>query len=292
MRRSYLYILIALTISFSICMNAVYAQKKKHSTITLDVMTFNIRMNYKDDGANNWQFRREYMTDLIKHYQPDLLGAEEAHYPQYVDMATLLPDYGSFGPVEGRQGAESVAVFYLKSRLTCIDSGTFWLSETPDKQSLGWDANLRRTVTWGAFNVKSSNRKVYLFVTHLDHKGKKAREESTKLLLKKVHEIAGNDQAFIVGDFNLREESVYYKTLTSGNGADAGFYDTNKLAERYYGPSWTYHGLGLIPIEKRPKIDYIFTNKKVRVTQFVNISEQRGDVYPSDHNPQMVTVNF
>lgn len=275
-----------------ISLGTTYAQKKKNKLITLDVMTFNIRMNYKDDGVNNWQFRREYMTDLINHYQPDLLGAEEAYYPQYADMKSLLPDYGAFGPTEGRQGAESVAVFYLKSRLACIDSGTFWLSETPDTQSVGWDADLRRTVTWGAFKVKSSNRKVYFFVTHFDHKGNKAREESAKLLLQKVHEIAGDAHAFIAGDFNFREESIYYKALTAGNKSVPGFYDTNKLAERYYGPPWTLHDFGLIPVEKRPKIDYIFTNKEVRVIQFVNIAEQRGDVFPSDHNPQMATVNF
>ncbi|NGM60610.1 endonuclease/exonuclease/phosphatase family protein [Sphingobacterium sp. SGG-5] len=276
----------------NLLVSETYAQKKLDDAVTLDIMTFNIRMNYQDDGVNNWQFRREYMTDLIKWYQPDLLGAEEAYYPQYSDMTRLLTDYGAFGPIEGRQGAESVAVFYLKSRLTCIDSGTFWLSQTPDQQSVGWDANLRRTVTWGAFEIKGSDRKVYLFVTHFDHKGKTAREESAKLLLQKVHEIAGDTQAFIVGDFNFREESIYYKILSSGNGTDRRFYDTNKLAEKYYGPSWTLHDFGLMSIEKRPKIDYIFTNKKIRVTHFVNISEQRGNVYPSDHNPQMATVEF
>ncbi|NGF55932.1 endonuclease/exonuclease/phosphatase family protein [Parapedobacter sp. SGR-10] len=267
-------------------------KEKRDFETTLDIMSFNIRMNYKDDGTNNWQFRREYMTDLIKSYKPDLLGTEESYYPQYKDMKSLLTDYGTFGPAEGWQGAESVAIFYRKEHLTRIDSGIFWLSETPDKQSIGWDASLRRTVCWGAFKVRSSNQKVYFFVTHFDHKGKKAQEESSKLLLKKVQEIAGDAHAFIAGDFNMRATSPYYKLLTSGYDTVPPLYDTRILAETYQGPSWTLHDFGSIPVEKRPTIDYIFTNKKVKVTHYVNIAEQRGDLYPSDHNPQMATVVF
>src|SRR5690606_9226812 len=183
-------------------------------------------------------------------------------------------------------------LFYRRDRLSIIDSGIFWLSQTPDKQSVGWDADLRRTVCWGAFNVKSSNRTVYFFVTHFDHKGKTAREESAKLLLQKVQEIAGDTPAFIAGDFNLREESPYYALLTTGYDAVPPLYDTRKLSEKYYGPFWTYHGFGSLPTAAMPKIDYIFTNKKVRVSHFINIAEQRGDLYPSDHNPQMATVIF
>ncbi|WP_262709323.1 endonuclease/exonuclease/phosphatase family protein [Sphingobacterium olei] len=255
-------------------------------------MSFNIRMNYQDDGINNWEHRRVYMTDFIKRYQPDLLGIQEAYYPQYVDMKDLLPDYDSFGPVEGRQGAESVAAFYRKNQLTCLDSGTFWLSETPEEQSVGWDANLRRTVTWGAFQIKSNGQKVYLFVTHFDHKGKKAIEESAKLLLQKIEDIAGDNQAFITGDFNFTEESPYYKILTTKQDITKPLYDTSKLAQNYLGPAWTLHNFGLMPIEKRSKIDYIFSNKRIPVVRFENIDEHRGDLYPSDHNPLMITVKI
>lgn len=293
MKKQHVYLLfIALAVSQCVCTPIGYAQQKKDCRDALSVMTFNIRMNYKDDGPNNWPFRREYMTDLINHYQPDLLGAQECYYPQYKDMRRLLPDYESFGPVEGRQGAESVAVFYRRDHFELLDSGTFWLSETPHKQSLGWDANLRRTVTWGAFTINSSGRKVYFFVTHFDHKGAVARQESAKLLLHKVNEIAGEDYAFIVGDFNLREESLYYRILTSGSGEAPPFFDTNKLAESYYGPWWTLQDFGKIPVEKRPKIDYIFANKNVGVASFVNIADQRGDVFPSDHNPQLAEVEL
>lgn len=281
-------LVILLIFKFLIGVEEIYAQNET----TLNIMSFNIRMNYQDDGVNNWEHRRIYMTDLIKRHQPDLLGIQEAYYSQYADMKNLLFDYSSFGPIEGRQGAESVAVFYRKNQLTCLDSGTFWLSETPDIQSTGWDADLRRTVTWGAFHIKSNGQQVYLFVTHFDHKEKKAIEESAKLLLHRVREIAGDNQAFITGDFNFKEESPYYKILTTKHEVAQPFYDTGKLTKQYVGPAWTLHNFGLMPIEKRPKIDYIFTNKKVQVIRFKNIDEHWGDVYPSDHNPQMATVKI
>lgn len=282
-----LFVIIIITITGA----NVFAQRKSKKS-TIDIMSFNIRMNYQDDGANNWEFRRDYMTDLIKFHQPAFLGTEESYYPQYLDMKERLQDYNSFGPIEGRQGAESVAVFYLKADYLCLDSGTFWLSQTPDKQSLGWDAALRRTVTWGEFKHKGTKRKVFFFVTHFDHKGTIARLESPKLLLQKVYEITGKDQAFIVGDFNMREESETYKILTKGTGTLPPFYDTNKLAEKYYGPYWTLQDFGKMAVEKRPKIDYIYSNRKNRVITYVNIADQRGDVYPSDHNPQLAKIEL
>jgi endonuclease/exonuclease/phosphatase family metal-dependent hydrolase len=291
MKNKVIYLLIVLTVAF-VCNVIDVSAQRKTKDLTINVMSFNIRMNYQDDGPNNWQYRRDYMADLIHYYQPGLLGTQESFYPQYVDLKERLTDYNSFGPVEGRQGAESVAIFYQKERFKLIDSGTFWLSQTPEKQSIGWDAALRRVVTWGEFSIKANNRKIFFFVTHFDHKGTVAREESAKLLLKKVHEIAGKVTAFIVGDFNLREESIYYKILTSGTDTLSPFYDTYKLANKPYGPTWTIQDFGKIPVDKRPKIDYIFSNKKVSVIGYINIADQRGDVYPSDHNAQMATIKL
>jgi endonuclease/exonuclease/phosphatase family metal-dependent hydrolase len=256
------------------------------------VMSFNIRMNYQDDGPNNWEHRRDWMADLVNYHKPALLGTQETFYPQYVDLKERLPEYDSFGPVEGRQGAESVAIFYLKSHYELVASGTFWLSPTPETQSLGWDAALRRVVTWGEFATKTNNLRVFFFATHFDHMGNTARKESVNMLLQQVHEIAGRITAFIAGDFNLRPDSDYYTTLTAGTDGLPRFYDTRTMAEEPYGPPWTIHNFGKTAVDERPRIDYIFTNKELEVLEYVNISEQRGDVFPSDHNPQMATIRL
>lgn len=258
----------------------------------LKVMSFNIRMNYQDDGVNNWGFRKSYLTDVIKKHKPDLLGIQEAYFPQFVDLKNLMVEYDAFGPVDGRQGAESVGVLYLKTKMCLIDSGTFWLSQTPAIQSLGWDANLRRTVTWGKFEIKDSGRKLFFFTTHFDFKGKQAPGESTKLLLKKVKEIAGQEIAVVTGDFNFRETSKHYKMLTEGLGDGYRFFDSYHLANEKIGPTWSLNSFGKTAEIKRGKIDFIFSNHRYRVSKYENIAEHKGDFYPSDHNPQVATYYF
>ncbi|MFC3196725.1 endonuclease/exonuclease/phosphatase family protein [Parapedobacter deserti] len=255
-------------------------------------MSFNIRMNYQDDGPNNWEHRIDWIEDMVNHYNPGILGAQECYFPQFQDMESRLNEYEAFGPVEGRQGAESVALFYKKDRYMLLDSGTFWLSATPDRQSLGWDANLRRTVTWGSFRDRNSDKPLFAFVTHFDHKGNTARRESIRLLKAKVQEIAGTSPAVIMGDFNLRPDSEYYSQLTTAADGLPAFYDAKKAAAHYYGPQWTVNALGAVPAEKRAHIDYIFTNSKMKVHEYINIAEQRGDVFLSDHNPQYAVIQL
>lgn len=284
--------LVLLAASASLCQAIWLRAQPEVAGPSIAVMSFNIRMNYQDDGANNWEHRRDWMADLVAYYRPGLLGTQETFYPQYIDLKDRLPDYDSFGPVEGRQGAESVGIFYRKSEYRLLSSGTFWLSPTPERQSLGWDAALRRTVAWGEFAIRPHGIRIFFFNTHFDHKGTVAREESARLLLAKVREIAGDATAVITGDFNLRPQSEYYRKLTAGADGLPPLYDTQAMTARPYGPAWTIHNFGKTPVEERPRIDYIFTNKKVEVAGYVNIAEQRGEVFPSDHNPQMAIIRL
>ena len=75
-----------------------------------------------------------------------------------------------------------MAIFWRTAELELLDKGTFWLSETPDQVSKGWDASYRRTCTWAGFRHRKSGQTCYFFNTHLDNDGKVAREESIKLL--------------------------------------------------------------------------------------------------------------
>ncbi|MCE7057343.1 endonuclease/exonuclease/phosphatase family protein [Algoriphagus sp. AGSA1] len=282
-----LKIYIPLFILFQCCSITTASAQKEPAE--LKVMSFNIRMNYADDGSNNWEHRKEWIADMVNHYSPDMIGIQEGHYPQYIDMVDMLSEYESIGPKEGWQGAESVAIFYRKGHFKLLDSATFWLSETPEMQGPGWDAELRRTAVWGAFQEKTSKRKFFFFSTHFDHKGDIARTESTILLKSKVKEIAGTLPAIIVGDFNLRPESPYYSLLTKGDDNLPAFFDAYIRARHTYGPGWTVNSFGGVPVEKRGKIDYIFSNQPLPVSHYINICEQRGEVFLSDHNPQLAT---
>jgi endonuclease/exonuclease/phosphatase family metal-dependent hydrolase len=210
-------------------------------------------------------------------------------------MQGRMPDYAFFGVGrdDGKQSGEYCAIFYNKNKFDMISSSTFWLSETPDKAGImGWDAVCNRVVTWGEFKNKTTGKNFFVFNTHFDHMGVKAREESSKLVLRKVQEIAGNKDAIIMGDFNADPKSNVYNWLTEGYSGAKGFLDTYKLAERPYGPEWTFHGFGKTPIDSRRRIDYIFVNKNAKVKKYVSIAEQRGDIFPSDHLPVMAEIVF
>jgi endonuclease/exonuclease/phosphatase family metal-dependent hydrolase len=272
---------------------ATVFQVKEESPVS--VMTFNIRYDNPGDKPNDWPSRRDWAGDLVAFYHPDFVGVQEALHNQLVDMQGRLPDYTFFGAGrdDGKLSGEFCAIFYKKEKFDLVRSATFWLSETPEKPGImGWDAVCNRVVTWGEFKNKSTGKSFFVFNTHFDHMGKIAREESSKLVLTKVSEIAGNKDAIIIGDFNSDPESSVYQRLTNGFSGTKGLKDVYKLAEKPYGPFWTFHSFGKTPLASRNRIDYIFVNRNVKVKRYVAISEQRGDIFPSDHLPVMAEIVF
>lgn len=262
---------------------------------TISVMTFNVRYDNPGDAPNHWANRRDWVGALIRYYQPDFVGTQEVMHHQLMEMKERLPEYEylGVGRDDGKQGGEYSAIFYKKSKYDLIRSATFWLSENPERVGeKGWDADYPRVVSWGEFKNKANGKKLFVFNTHFDHKGALAREESAKLLLKKVSEIAGNTEAIITGDFNASPESSVYERLTKGNNNHQGLFDTYALSSAPYGPEWTFHGFGKTPVAERKRIDYILTNKKVKVARYHAIAEQRGEVFPSDHLPVFTEISF
>jgi endonuclease/exonuclease/phosphatase family metal-dependent hydrolase len=269
------------------------AKNKKNAPIS--VMTFNIRYDNPKDAPNDWPSRRDWVGELIAFYNPDFVGTQEALHNQLVDMQDRLPEYAFFGAGrdDGKLSGEFCAIFYKKHKFDLIRSSTFWLSETPEVAGvMGWDAVCNRVVTWGEFRDKNTRKTFFVFNTHFDHMGVKAREESSKLVLRKVQEIAGNSDAIVMGDFNAVPQSNVYNWLTGGYSGHKGLIDTYKLAPKPYGPEWTFHGFGKTPMESRRRIDFIFVNKNTTVNRYVSIAEQRGDIFPSDHLPVLAEIIF
>jgi len=118
---------------------------------SLKVMTYNIRYHNHSDGVNGWNKRKEKVVELILKNNPDVLGIQEALHSQMKDLCKLLKDYAyvGVGRDDGKEKGEYVAIFYKKSRLKVVKSGSFWLSETPETPgSMGWDAACTRMATW------------------------------------------------------------------------------------------------------------------------------------------------
>ena len=166
------------------------------------VMTFNIRLSPREDfdGDNCWNNRREAVIRMIEESKPDLLGIQEGYIVQI--LIHIVDRYGVCRD-DGLERGEANAIFWNQDRFDMIQCDTYWLSETPDTVSLGWDGACRRIVTWAQLRDKKSKRDVWFFNTHFDHVGKVAREEAGKLIMERMKALVPEgDLVFLTGDFN------------------------------------------------------------------------------------------
>jgi len=258
--------------------------------IDLKVMTWNIRYNNPDDGENAWPLRKEHVTDLILFHAPDIIGMQEALLGQVNDIASRLPGYDwvGVGRDNGINAGEYSPIFYDSRRFQLKEQGWFWLSETPDVPSRGWDAALPRICTYIKLEEYDSRRNFWVFNTHFDHVGDDARKEAAKLIVDKIKEL--NDDklpVILTGDFNLTPDTDPMKWLMRK------MHDSRELSEADpYGPLGTFNGFDFnSPLENR--IDYIFVNRKVdAVRKYGVLTDSYDQKYPSDHLPVYVELWF
>lgn len=254
-------------------------------------MTWNIRYDNKEDGINQWENRKERLASEIKSLNPDLFGIQEGLINQVSFLKNTLNQYNYYGigRDDGQEKGEYSAIFFRASTYHLKDSGTFWLSETPDLPSKGWDAALPRIVTWVKLEMKATGRVFYVFNTHFDHEGEQARVESARLCLRKIDEITPRAPFLLMGDFNFEDSNEAYDVLTK-NGSilvDTRFASRKKPA----GPKGTFSGFepGYFPGKR---IDYIFVHANVKVKEYSVIAKEVEGRYASDHLPVIIIVSF
>ncbi len=249
----------------------------------LRVMTFNVRYPSPDDGINVWPKRRDLMVEVIKAERPDILGTQELYMRQGKYLADHLPHYrwfglGRFGNNRDGHENEHMGVFYNTERLRVINSGNFWLSDTPDVPgSNTWDQPFPRMVTWAEFQDKATNRRFYYFNTHLPYREKDEdlREHGAKIILKRIAGMTGPLPVILSGDFNSTPDKPTYAILTGV------LKDARATAPSPQGPEATYHGFTGKPAQH---IDWILY-RGLEVKHVRTVTTHRGKVYPSDHFP-------
>ncbi|MET7257031.1 endonuclease/exonuclease/phosphatase family protein [Dyadobacter fermentans] len=279
MKKIALYLL-----AFVALASASYAQK----TATINVASYNLRYNTPNDGVNAWPNRKENVKGLIRFHEFDIFGVQEALVGQLKDVAEL-PEFAYYGKGrdDGKEGGEHSAIFYKKDRFKLLKSGDFWLSETPDKPGLGWDAKCcNRICSWAQFEDVNTKKKFYFFNVHFDHQGVEARRQSGHLMVKKIKEIAGNNTAILTGDFNSSPDTEQIKTISSVLN------DTHDVTkEAPYGPEGTFNSFKF-DAEMKTRIDYIFVSKNVDVLKYGVLTDSKEQRYPSDHQPVLVKVEI
>ena len=172
---------------------------------SVTIMTFNIRYGTAEDGTNSWYYRAGAVIDMINDQKPDLIGMQEA----LKDQIDVLKDYLSYkcigvGRENGKSEGEHMSIFYNPKTMKIQKWGTFWLSETPDKPTKGWDAACKRTATWALVKDKNSGKQFYFVNTHLDHVGKEARKNGLNLILERIDAMNKDGLPLVLsGDFNV-----------------------------------------------------------------------------------------
>ena len=264
----------------------VYSNKAQ----SLSAMTYNIRYATTNDGDNQWEKRKDFLTDQISFYAPDIFGIQEGLQHQVDFIDGQMPTYNFFGVGrdDGGKKGEYCAIFYNREKLDLLGQSTFWLSTTPEKVSVGWDAAMERICTYGFFMEKETGAMFWVFNTHFDHIGELAREKSASLIVEKIKEInKDNLPVIIMGDFNLNDQSKAIKYLSSS------FNDSRNISlNSPFGPFGTFTGFKFDePVKDR--IDYIFCSKaNIQVEKYAVLTDSKDSKYPSDHFPVFVEVNF
>jgi len=269
-----------------ILVNTSLAQGVKDTPFNL--IDYNIRMNTPDDGVNAWPLRKDKVADLIKFHQADIFDVQEALPEQMADLSSSFPDFDhvGVGRDDGISKGEHEAVFFKKDRFEKLKDGMFWLSETPSKPGLGWDAACNRTVTWIKLKDKITQKTFYVFNTHFDHKGNKAREEASKLILTSIKTINKENLPLILtGDFNLTKKALPIQLILKE------FNDAQDKSQTLpYGPEGSCGGFNVK--EQTNKIDFVFINEKVGILRHGILTDSYGLFYPSDHLPVLVEVKI
>ena len=253
---------------------------------TLNIMSFNIRLNVASDGYNAWPHRTQMVESMVRFYEVDLMGVQEALPDQMEDLKQILPDFGAHGVARdtGRWGEYS-AIFYRKSRLELLEGSTFWLSPTPDVMSKGWDAALNRIASWAVFRDKTTGKQFFYLNTHFDHRGVQARIESAKLIPQQIQKLNPRHLPVIIsGDFNITPSTEAYKTLRQS------LQDTYLTTlTPHHGPASTWSGFQFPGVPER-RIDYIFSMGNVQTLRHATLSDSWSGRFPSDHLPVLTTV--
>jgi endonuclease/exonuclease/phosphatase family metal-dependent hydrolase len=260
----------------------------------LRVMSFNLRYDTPNDSANAWPNRKDWVAGLIRFHGADVVGVQEALAHMLTDLDARLPGFArvGVGRTDGRARGEFSAIFYRSDRLALLDSGTFWLSPTPEVAgSKGWDAAIERVATWARFRDRLTGCSHLQLNTHFDHIGEAARQESARLIRRRLAQLADGLPIVMTGDLNSTPTSASYRILTRDTvpGATPPLADAMLTSRSgHYGPtsSWT----AFRAIEPGRRIDYVLVSAPVTVSAHGILPDSWNGRFPSDHLPVLAAL--
>jgi endonuclease/exonuclease/phosphatase family metal-dependent hydrolase len=267
---------------FCLCSAAVKAQQ-------ITIGTYNIRYDNPRDSGNLWIDRAPVVAGLIRFHGFDVLGVQEGLKNQLDDINKALPEYTRYGKGrdDGKDAGEHSAIFFKKDKFKLLKGGDFWLSETPDVPGKGWDVTCcNRICSWVFLEDLKTRKQFYVFNVHYDHQAMVARRESSKLILKKINEIAGTKPVLLTGDFNGGRDSEWYKTIANSQVLA----DVSGLVKFPYANNGSSNGFR-IP-KGQSVIDHIFMSKQFTAIKWGILTDTYFGKFPSDHFPVLAEIEL
>ena len=254
----------------------------------LRVTSFNVRYPSKGDGENVWEKRKDILIEAVRRMNPDVMGTQELFQLQGDYIVEKLPEYAWFGVSRrGNTEDEYMGVFYKKDKLRVVESGNFWLSETPEVAgSSSWNMSLPRMATWALMEPMQGLGRFYFVNTHMAHRreDEAARQKGAMVLQEWMGMLTTSTPVIVTGDFNSPAEGGTYQKMITG------FADAWKIAEHRAGPEGTFHGFrGTVGAAR---IDWIFLRGPWRVKEAEAVTWNDGGRYPSDHLPVRAVVEL
>ena len=294
---------------------AACAHNAPQQPAEINLATYNIRYHNGGDSArgDGWGQRYPHIANIVKFHDFDIFGTQEGYTVQLEELKEALPGFAyiGVGRDDGRDAGEHSAIFYRTDLFEVVDSGNFWLSETPDTPSVGWDAALPRICSWGHFRHTPSGKEFMMFNLHMDHVGKQARVESAKLVRAMIDSLGRGIPAVVTGDFNVDQNHESYGTMT----ADQTLLDSYEAADLVYADNGTFNNF-MTDGYSTSRIDHIFVTPNIDVKRYgvltdtyrtadttavkrdlrdapteIEIKHYKARV-PSDHFPVEVTLEF
>jgi glycerophosphoryl diester phosphodiesterase/endonuclease/exonuclease/phosphatase family metal-dependent hydrolase len=274
-------------------------ERLAESPKNLRLMSYNIRYATAPDADNRWENRRDHLLVTILNFSPDLIGTQETLAVQRDFLRDRLIGFEvhGVGRDDGKEEGEMMAIFYRKSRFEKLESGHFWLSETPDTTgSKSWDSSLPRMVSWLKLkDLLDPEAKPILYLnTHFDHRGPKARLEGAKLIRQKLAELGKDCRLLLTGDFNCPEGSEPYRTIFGGSDEEkkaSPLQDTFRVAYPSQGDKeGTTTSFKVGPL-RGSRIDWIGASKEWQVLGGgIDYTARNGKV-ASDHFAVFAVLN-
>ena len=258
------------------------------SAITAQEMlvgTYNIRMKNDGDSLKGdcWGKRCQVICDQVNFMSPAIFGTQEVLHVQLQDLLHGLHNYDYIGVArdDGKTKGEYAAIFYDKSRIRLLDHGDFWLNETPDRPALGWDAACIRSCTWGKFKDLRSGKKFYFFNLHMDHVGRVARREASRLVVSKIREIAEKRPVVLTGDFNVDQTDEIYRIFSESGILS----DSYTMADIRFAENGTFNAFKP-QLKTTSRIDHIFVSPSMKVDAYGVLTDSYWTPDPDSENTQ------